>query len=89
MVLGRAAECLTMEGMVPRPSGIMGESTGRHRWHVQEGLLRELKTPYARAGERTLVRGDTFVHRTKQLYLRGGERRWARGANAGPSAKIV
>lgn len=49
----------------------------RYGRYVEEGLLRELASPYAGAAEQTLVGSDHFVDRIRRAYLlhRQGDRR--------------
>jgi hypothetical protein len=49
----------------------------RYRQFVEEGLLRELESPYEGAAEQSIVGSDRFVDRIKRAYLlsRKGNRR--------------
>lgn len=70
-------EWLTMEPVLAEWSGSTAERMRRYRRYVEEGLLRELDSPYAGSAEQSIVGSDSFVDRIKRGYLLGrkGDRR--------------
>jgi REP element-mobilizing transposase RayT len=71
--LRRAPEWLTMEPVLAEWSGSTAERMRQYRRFVEEGLVRELKSPYAGSAEQSLVGSDSFVDRIKRAYLLGRE----------------
>jgi hypothetical protein len=66
-----------MEPVLGEWSGKLGEKMRRYRRFVEEGLLRDLESPYDGAAEQSIVGSDRFVDRIKRAYLlsRTGDRR--------------
>jgi hypothetical protein len=75
--LRKAPEWLRMEPVLGEWSGKLREQMRRYRRFVEEGLLRDLKSPYDGAVEQSIVGSDRFVDRIKREYLlsRMGDRR--------------
>lgn len=67
--LRKAPGYLTMGPVLSQFSGTRREQMRRYRRYVEEGLLREMKSPYAQAEEQTIVGSDGFIDRIKREYL--------------------